>query len=306
MKPAFAAVLLAALAAACSNERMVYKEMPAPTRDKAPVIDVAPKDIPLHMGMRAPLLKKRIAIARLDDTGWIPKLTLRRDDGLIGKFGGTARLAEILIDRLHKSGRFDIVERKEIDTLIREIRFGETAYVDKTTAARAGNMLGAQCLLLASAGKNDSEATRDFQPIAVFLRLVDVSTSRIIGSEVGVGADLQEAAAQAVDGLVKTSEKTPWVGRILRIDKEGDKTRFVVDSGRDLGLEPGDVFAVFTLGEPVKDPENDRILGYPEKGAGLVRIVTVQDRISLAEPVQVTAEINAGDLIRPAIDKPEE
>ncbi len=201
----------------------------------------------------------------------------------------------MLINELHKSGRFDIVERKNIEDVLKEIKFGESKWVEKTSAAKAGDVLGAQCILFASAGRIAGN-------VVIYLRLVDVSTSRVTASVLEAGPDLHGAVVSGVAQLVKANERSPWVAKIAKIDADGGKT-IVINSGKDLGVEAGDTFAVFTLGEAIKDPDSGKFLGYLEKGAGVVRIVEVQQHLSIAEPVTLTREVRVGDLVRPAIEE---
>jgi len=298
MKPQYFCTFVAAgLLVGCSSQGIIYKPVPPVTQQKAPIMDVAPKETAAKMSARALHLKKRIAIARFGDVGWVDDVPFKRDDDVVAKAGGTEHLTEMLISELHNTGRFDIVERKNIEDVLKELKFGETRWVDKSNAAKAGDVLGAQCIVMASAGKDDAGNT------AAFIRMVDVSTSRITAAVAGIGADAPQAIGAAVAELIKKTEPTPWVARIAKITEAGNKKELVIDSGKDLGVEPGDVFAVFSLGEPIKSPNSDKVIGYRENGAGLIRVLEVKEQFSVAEPVQLTGDVKVGDLIRPAIDQ---
>jgi len=56
-------------------------------------------------------------------------------------------MAEMLTTALHKTGKFVVVERKAIHDIIKEQDFGETGRVRKETAAKIGDILGAQVLV---------------------------------------------------------------------------------------------------------------------------------------------------------------
>ena len=297
MKLACYAAIAAALIAGCSKQRpIIYKEVPPVTHQIGWVVDVSSPELPgSKQTARMVHLKKRIAIARFGDVGWIDDVPFKRDDEITAKAGGPEHVTEMLINELHNSGRFDIVERKNIEDVLKEMKFGETRYVEKTSAAKAGDVLGAQCVLMATAGRGDSGG------VVVFLRMVDVSTSRITASVAGAGHDLLRAIVEATAQLIKASEETPWVGKVAQVE-DGGKKSITVDAGKDLGLRPGDVFAVFSLGEPVTDAAG-KLLGYREEGAGIIKIVEVKDRFSIAQPVEIVRDLKRGDLVRPAVLK---
>ena len=293
-------VLAAGLLAGCGpGPRFQYHDVPPVTELRAPIPDVAPREIATRMSSRAMQLKKRIAIARFGDIGWVDDIPFKRDDEIVAKAGGPEHVTEMLINELLKTGRFDIVERKNIEDVLKEMKFGETRWVEKTSAAKAGEVLGAQCIVMVSLGVKTDAAGY----VAAFIRMVDVATSRITAAVMGVGPDVQAAFAAAASELVKASAPSPWVARIVKVGDRDGKKEIIIDSGKDLGVKTDDVFAVFSLGEPIKAPDTDRVIGYRENGAGMIRVTEVKDGYSVAEPVELTAEIKPGDLVRPATDK---
>ena len=171
-----AAVAAAFALAGCSARPAIhYKQVPAVTAEKSEFVDVSSKEDPSKVGARMIHLKKRVAVARFGDVGWVDDVPFQRDDEITAKAGGPDHVTEILINELHNSGRFDVVERKNIEDVVREMKFGETKWVDKASSAKAGDVLGAQCLIMATAGRGEKTSGG----VLVFLRMVDVSTSRI-------------------------------------------------------------------------------------------------------------------------------
>jgi curli biogenesis system outer membrane secretion channel CsgG len=57
-------------------------------------------------------------------------------------------LTEILTTELQNTGKFDILERSNIDELTKEMNFGDSEYAQGDTFAQKGKMLGAQYLLM--------------------------------------------------------------------------------------------------------------------------------------------------------------
>lgn len=79
--------------------------------------------------------KKRIAV--IDFEMKVPRAHWKIGSGM----------AEMLITALHKTGKFVILERKMIRDIIKEQDLGERGKVRKETAARIGDILGAQVLV---------------------------------------------------------------------------------------------------------------------------------------------------------------
>ena len=294
---------LAALIIGCGSHRMEYQDVPPVTELKKPIVDVAPRETGTKMNMRATQLKKRVAVNRFGDIGWVDDIPFKRDDEVVSKAGGPEQLTEMLINELVKTNRFDVIERKNIEDVLKEMKFGETRWVEKTSAAKAGAVIGAQCIVMLTVGRNENVATQPAGNVAAFIRMVDVSTSRITAAVMGVGPDAHNAIAVAVAELLRANAAAPWTAKVVKIDERDGKKEFIIDSGKDLGVQAGDVFAVFALGEPIKAADGDRVIGYRENGAGMVRVTDVKDQYSIAEPVELTGEVKLGDLVRPAIEK---
>src|SRR5260221_10601248 len=62
---------------------------------------------------------------------------------------GTAA-SDILITELAKSGKFIVVERDKINTIMSEQKFAITGAVDPTTAAKVGKILGLNAIVTAA------------------------------------------------------------------------------------------------------------------------------------------------------------
>lgn len=79
--------------------------------------------------------KKRIAV--MDFEVKVPRAHRKIGSGM----------AEMLITALHKTGKFVVLERKAIRDIIKEQDLGDRGRVRKETAARIGDILGAQVLI---------------------------------------------------------------------------------------------------------------------------------------------------------------
>ena len=57
-------------------------------------------------------------------------------------------LTEILTTELDNTGKFNVLERTNIDEVTKELNFGDSADSNKSSFAQKGNLLGAQYLLM--------------------------------------------------------------------------------------------------------------------------------------------------------------
>lgn len=99
-----------------------------------------------------------------------------------------------------QTGKFDSLDRTQIQKLLDEIKFNHTALVDPATAAQYGKMIGAQYLVL---GTVTGLSTKGKEMIVhLSLRMIEVETARIFLAGRGSGkskGDIQEALQKAAD-----------------------------------------------------------------------------------------------------------
>jgi len=120
-------------------------------------------------------------------------------------------LAAMLITDLKKTGTsLKLIERGKIQAIIKEIALGQTGSVDKSTAMKAGKILGAQSIAFGSfmvLGQN----------VRIDIRIVKVETSELIMSEgIDGSADnfitLERELAQKIADSLKVALK-PSTGK---------------------------------------------------------------------------------------------
>ena len=117
-------------------------------------------------------------------------------------------LGMTLAGALRKSGQFDVVERQQLSTLLKEQELGASGRVDEATAVRMGKVLGARYMLL---GNYMIQPDREMQ---VTTRLVDVNTGIVafapeaVGDSRSVVAIMSNLAQQVARDLIVTDAAT--------------------------------------------------------------------------------------------------
>jgi curli biogenesis system outer membrane secretion channel CsgG len=113
-------------------------------------------------------------------------------------------LTDILTTELQNTGKFDVLERGNVDELMKEMNFGNTEYAKGATFAQKGNLLGAQYILMGKVtnfsyaehqaveqkvnlfGPNRQEVVFLQQAdVRVDFRLIDVSSGETVISQAG-------------------------------------------------------------------------------------------------------------------------
>lgn len=103
-----------------------------------------------------------------------------------------------------QTGKFDSLDRTQIQKLLDEIKFNHTALVDPATAAQYGKMVGAQYLVL---GTVTGLANKGNETVAhLSLRMIEVETARIYLAGRGSGSskgDIEAALDKAANDALK-------------------------------------------------------------------------------------------------------
>lgn len=147
------------------------------------------------------------------------------------------RLVEMLSSALFRTGRYDLVERKDIERVLREQRFQLSDMVDPLTAVGIGRILGAQAIVTGaiteigfSAGSfiiNMTQCT-----VGIDVRMIDVETAKIVMAETGYGRSYRGGLMFSEDALraVNRRDFESWIGEAMRAATE-EVARKIVPTG---------------------------------------------------------------------------
>lgn len=137
--------------------------------------------------------KKRIAVTKFDN----------KVKGAYGNWKLGDSMAEMLTTELVKTGRFVVVERQALQDILGEQELGQTGVVKQETAAKVGQVLGAQIIVRgvvsefeqSESGGGGGFAISGFRiggrssraHVGVDIRLIDSSTGQVLQSHNSVG-----------------------------------------------------------------------------------------------------------------------
>jgi len=233
-------------------------------------------------------LKRKVAVARFTNETQSGMTFLVDDSGdRIGK-----QASDILSARLASTGKFLMFERSDKNEVDSE----------KIISGLKDEGVGVEYLIIGSVSEfgrsSDSESqvfrrTKSQRAFAkVNVRLVDVSTGRIIYSQEGAGESVNSAESRVfssvdagydqsltdkaisaaisslVSNLVDNMTNKPWKSYILSYE-DG---LYVIAGGEKQGLEAGSTLIVYEKGKTIKNPQTGAMIELPGKKIGTIAI----------------------------------
>lgn len=232
------------------------------------------------------------------------------------------------------SSRFSVIEREKLELVLKEQGLSTSGALDQQTAAKVGQVLGVKYIVTGGIDKFAINTTRGgFGGIggkyteaeaAINLRLIDTSTGeRVIAvsadgdakkgggfikgarlsreDEWGIASEAIENAAsevvqqfaahRALEELNASGVMAGTEGKIIKV--EGN--RAWINMGEMSGVQMGDAYAVFSVGEELIDPDTGQVLGVDESQTGEGQVVEVNERFSV---MTFTGTANAADVVR--------
>lgn len=251
-------------------------------------------------------IKRKVAIGRFsNETQYAKGIFYDRENDPMGK-----QALDILSSKLAASGKFILLERSDLSSLLEESQRGEGAL----------STIGADYLIIGSitefgrknTGTSGVFSTSKTQTVeaAVAIRLVEVQTGMIIYSDeargtaevtskttMGIGgkADydatlsdkaISQAIGQLVENIINKCTDKPWRTFFLAYDDDA----VLIAGGESQGITVGDTFTVLTRGKSVKNPQTGLTIELPGKAIGTVTVIATGGDTAESEYAFVTVD----------------
>lgn len=235
------------------------------------------------------VLKRKVAIGRFsNETQYAKGVFYDKEKDPMGK-----QALDILSSKLAASGKFLLLERSDLSSLLEECQKG----------GNAAATIGADYMIIGSiteygrknTGKNGVFTSQKTQTVeaAVSIRLVDVSTGVIIYSDeakgsaelttkttMGVGGQagfdatlsdkaISEAIGQLVENIINKCTNSPWKTYFLFYDSDA----ILIAGGATQGIKEGMTFNIKTQGKQVKNPQTGIMITLPGKTVGTAKVL---------------------------------
>ena len=247
-------------------------------------------------------------------------------------YGLGAGIADMLVVELVKNKNFEVIERDKLRSVMAEQALGASGAVNPATAARLGELMGLDYLVVGSiveASLSSSEANlgslginlgvnETTIKVVAQMRLIDANTGQIVLADSAEGevkksrltdqhgrtligdkrysmGVFSEAARIAVARLVdKINEVNPLEGLVIKVSGR----MAYIDLGRDQGVQEGQEFTVYREGEVIVHPVTGKILSVTRDVIGRIKITSVEPDLAIGEFIDMPRGIITADDLR--------
>ena len=270
-------------------------------------------------------LKKRIAVISFEDRS-----------GYGHNIG--RGVADMLVTSLVESDKFIVIERAELDEILKEQGLGQTGLVTPQSAAKVGQLLGLQRMITGSITEFGSKQSKvgggiggfnlgvstTTARVVVDLRIVNVNTGEIVMAKSAEGEDSSTGLDNVGMDDIDFHNSSTWDNTQLGIasresiiecvefiteDMAGlpwegkiikaSGTTIYMKPGSKGGVQPGMVFSIYRAGEELIDPDTGLSLGSEESKIGEIQYTgDVADGKAGKALVKSGTGFQAGDLVR--------
>jgi curli biogenesis system outer membrane secretion channel CsgG len=238
-----------------------------------------------------------------------------------------AAAADELTTQLVKTGKFTVIERTQLASILAEQSLGASGAVTQATAAKIGKLLGVQLIMTGSITQFSIQRTSvGFSGIGgsysnaeskLDVRLISTETGEILGVAEGQGnkrmgggffrgagaertfdqGAAQEALRPAVENVVKAiAAQGDKFAAIQPPAPEGQIVgardgSFYINRGQNAGVKVGQRFDVERVTDEIKDADG-RVLDRVIKKVGVVEVTQVLSQSAVCKVVEGTAAVN--------------
>jgi len=276
-------------------------------------------------------IKKRIAVFIFDD---------KTDKSLRwwNKKGVGEGIAEMITTALVKTGHYRVIERRQLDQILKEQDLGASGIVTPQSAAKIGKVLGVELAVMGAVtefGYKKSDTGGRIKGIGLGLqsqsatvgldcRMVNTTTAEIIAadnvrkekSSKGIRVSTRKlsfknrksfdeslvgkAAREAVKDVIRLIDKNaPNIPWQAKIvTVKGGKV--FINAGAVSGIQTGDVFVIYQKGEELLDPDTGLSLGSMDTKVGAIKVTNPNLGEGKASQCSIVSGsgFNRGDFVR--------
>lgn len=259
-----------------------------------------------------------------------PKLWLAGDIDLEVTFSAAREvrvedltLTSALVRGFVASRKFQVLERAELKSLIKELDLGDSKYGDSEAVVKLGEMWNADYALVTSISAVHLQAEKREVPyvggdrlqllarLDLYCRIIQVGTSRVMWAARISSETEKEWRA---DGEFRRAQFDELVDQLYTV-----VSRQVVDQaieavfpvkvvaveGQEIYINrgaqrvrPGNAYIVYRTGPGIIDPDTGEKLGSTENALGEVVVVRVLPKMAIAKAAGQAIEVQVGDLCR--------
>lgn len=245
--------------------------------------------------------KKTVAVTAVENT-------------IGGSYGRKAAqdLEAALTTILVQSGNYNVVERAQLEHVLRELNLHSTGLISGDTAIQFGNMVGADYTIVGNVTLAEFERFNNYlykghkAKVKFNFKFIDNKTGVIEIAEVVEGSDtvsefenknpdrdimISNAAsdvAKKVKGLIDGIN--PVTGLIVSVN-DGQA---YIDIGSNSGVHKGETLVIYKEGKVIKHPVTGKILTVEKEFLGALKLETVEPDYAVGKITKQKGNITVG------------
>jgi len=196
-------------------------------------------------------------------------------------------VSEMLRAELFSTGRFVIVDKKNMEKVLKEQAFQQTGCTSSECAVEVGKILGVNIMATGSVTKLGNS-------INLSVTLTDVEKSESIAIEKGSCDSEDKLAGEVKKIAFAIAIKTPLTGKIVKVSNQES---VVVDLGTSDNVRQGMRFFVNRIKEEIKDSTGKIIMREYEE-VGEIELLDVQKDASRAKFFNIKQAVKEGDTVK--------
>jgi curli biogenesis system outer membrane secretion channel CsgG len=267
-----------------------------------------------------------IAIAVFGNTAAFAAKTTIGIPEFENKAGVRYRISDTLVDMLTtilvRSGKFEVVERTQLNKVVQEQDLGASGLVEPGSAAQHGKLRGADYMLFGivtecGGSTTDAQAygirtVTNAVYLAVDIRFVDSSTGSTLYADTFRKVDSARGTATAtsyldvragighsmarsvIDTIAQRTMTSVYPPKVIKVSEGGE---VILNYGEAL-FSVGDRWDVYTKGESLIDPDTGEDLGSDDTKVGRIRISSTT--LKTSKGTIESGAVSAGDICREA------
>ncbi len=200
-----------------------------------------------------------------------------------------ATITDLLSGELVALKKFDMVDRANMDKVLKEQSLQNTGCTEQACAVKLGNILNVQKLVVGTVSKLGDN-------IIISISFVDVEKSHIDMSEKVTAESENDIVSKVHELALKIDNQVGIVGRIISVYKNGN---LMINIGSDEGLKLGGTLALSRPGNAIIDQSTGDLLGKEVIDLGIAKVMSLDSGGTLctAKPVSDKVALKEGDLV---------
>lgn len=221
-----------------------------------------------------------------------------------------------LVTALVDSGRYDVVERGQLDHVVRELGLQSSGMISGSTAIQFGQLTGADYTVVGNVIAADVETFNNYLykgykgKVKFNFKFIDNKTGMIKIAKIVEGSDTVSEyenknpdrnillSGAVNDASKKIVELINSVNVLTGVVAAVNNDKIYIDLGSDAGAHVGEKYIVFREGNVVTHPVTGEIIAVEENYFAQLKVVEVNSNYSVCQVVKAQKPVQKGDKIK--------